>query len=220
MEEIFPGVFLEAQRLYTVNLTPGETVFGEKISLKEDIEYRSWNPFRSKISAALLKDLKNMPVKPGSTVLYLGAASGTTASHVSDIIGEQGVVYAVEKARDPFKKLLKVCENRENMVPLIMDASKPSQYMPFLEPVDLIYMDVAQRNQAEILLQNIHIYLKKGGSYMMALKAKSIDAARNMQSVVSEELKTLKKEKGLTLLEVLDLDPFEKDHVMVVGTKK
>ena len=42
-------------------------------------------PFRSKLAAAILGGVENIWMKPGSKVLYLGAASGTTVSHVSDI---------------------------------------------------------------------------------------------------------------------------------------
>ena len=51
------------------------------------IEYRVWNPFRSKLAAAILGGVDKIHIKPGSKVLYLGAASGTTVSHVADIVG-------------------------------------------------------------------------------------------------------------------------------------
>lgn len=54
---------------------------------QDKIEYRVWNPFRSKLGAAILSGVDNIHMPPGSKVLYLGAASGTTVSHVSDIVG-------------------------------------------------------------------------------------------------------------------------------------
>jgi rRNA 2'-O-methyltransferase fibrillarin len=83
-------------------MAAGESVYGEKrISVEganegEKIEYRVWNPFRSKLAASVLAGVDNIHIKPGSRVLYLGAASGTSVSHVSDIVGAEGVVYAVE----------------------------------------------------------------------------------------------------------------------------
>ena len=50
-------------------------------------EYRAWNPFRSKLAAAIVGGIEHIHMKPGSKVLYLGAASGTTVSHVSDLVG-------------------------------------------------------------------------------------------------------------------------------------
>ncbi|HVP92352.1 MAG TPA: fibrillarin-like rRNA/tRNA 2'-O-methyltransferase, partial [Acidobacteriota bacterium] len=87
-----------AQRLATKNLTPRINVYGERLLRVEGVEYRVWDAFRSKLAAAILKNLQTVPIEPDHRVLYLGAASGTTASHVSDIVGEKGHVYCVEFA--------------------------------------------------------------------------------------------------------------------------
>lgn len=68
-------------RLFFFNLQEGET----------KIEYRAWNPFRSKLAASIVGGVGDIHIKPGSKVLYLGAASGTTVSHVSDIVGAVSV---------------------------------------------------------------------------------------------------------------------------------
>lgn len=78
--------------LVTLNLVPGSEVYGEKrISVEgengEKVEYRVWNPFRSKLAAAILGGVDQIHMRPGSKVLYLGAASGTTVSHVADLVG-------------------------------------------------------------------------------------------------------------------------------------
>lgn len=98
------GVFIargKEDALVTKNMVPGEAVYGEKrISVEvgegEKVEYRVWNPFRSKLAASVLAGLDNIYIKPGAKVLYLGAASGTSVSHVSDIVGPTGTVFAVE----------------------------------------------------------------------------------------------------------------------------
>ena len=46
-----------------------------------------WNPFRSKLAASIVGGIEAIYMKPGSKVLYLGAASGTTVSHVADLVG-------------------------------------------------------------------------------------------------------------------------------------
>jgi len=100
--------------LVTKNLKPGESVYGEKrISIENNpnntalsngeglptetkTEYRVWNPFRSKLAAGILGGLDEIYLRPGAKVLYLGAASGTSVSHVADIVGPSGTVFAVE----------------------------------------------------------------------------------------------------------------------------
>ena len=89
------GVFIargKEDALVTLNMVPGEGVYGEKRVSVEDtdkgkIEYRVWNPFRSKLAAAVLGGVDKIHMVPGSKVLYLGAASGTSVSHVSDVVG-------------------------------------------------------------------------------------------------------------------------------------
>jgi fibrillarin-like pre-rRNA processing protein len=216
LKEIFEGVFFEKDMLATKNLLPGLRVYDEKLLTVKGKEYRLWNPFRSKLSAAILGGLKNLSIKSTSKVLYLGAASGTTASHVSDI-ASAGCVFCVESSPTPMEKLLKICRKRSNMIPLFFDANHPLEYAPFLERVDVIYQDVAQKNQAEILIKNSDIYLNEGGYALLAVKARSIDSVKRADAVISGEIAKLKP--YFKILEVMDLGPFEKDHSMVLAKK-
>ena len=122
-----------AQRLATRNLTPGRTVYGERLIRFKSVEYRVWDAFRSKLAAAILRGVQTVPIKPGHRVLYLGAASGTTASHVSDIVGEKGHVYCVEFASRSMRDLVEnVCAYRLNMSPFLEDARFPEKYAMFI----------------------------------------------------------------------------------------
>ncbi|XP_018650497.1 putative fibrillarin [Schistosoma mansoni] len=130
------GIFVAKGKedcLVTKNVVVGESVYGEKrISVEDDaggkIEYRVWNPFRSKLAAGIVNGLDQIHIKPGSRVLYLGAASGTTVSHVSDVVGADGVVYAVEFSHRSGRDLLNVAKHRTNVVPIIEDARHPHKY--------------------------------------------------------------------------------------------
>lgn len=158
----------------TKNLVPGDSVYGEKrISVDDEngkIEYRVWNPFRSKLGAAILGGVEETYIKPGSKVLYLGAASGTTVSHVSDIVGPTGRVYAVEFSHRSGRDLLSVAQKRSNVVPIIEDARHPQKYRMVLSMVDTIFSDVAQPDQARIVTLNANHYLKVGGHVVISIK--------------------------------------------------
>ncbi|MEM3412269.1 MAG: fibrillarin-like rRNA/tRNA 2'-O-methyltransferase [archaeon] len=217
MKEIFENVFLSRGKLFTKNLTPGKRFCGEKILRKDKIEFRSWNPYTSKLGAAILKGLKNLTIKEGSKILYLGIAEGTTASYISDIIGEKGIIIGVEISEKPFQKLLNLCEARKNIIPVLGDANKPEEYADFVEEiggVEIIYQDIAQKNQTEILLKNIEYFLRKGGSAIYMLKAKSIDVVKDPKDIYIEESKKISK--LYEILEVLNLEPYEKDHACFV----
>ena len=214
MKEIFPGVLKKGPHIYTKNLAPGLSVYGEKRIKVQNVEYRFWNPFRSKLGAAIKKGVKNMPIRPGNKVLYLGAASGTTPSHVSDIVGEKGTVYGIEFAAIPMKKLVLISMDRKNIYPILGDARKPQNYETIVDKVDVIFEDVAQPDQSEILARNAEWYLKKGGYALLAVKARSIDVTKKPNEIFKQEEKKLKE--YFKIVESIRLEPYEEDHIMFV----
>jgi fibrillarin-like pre-rRNA processing protein len=207
-----------AQRLATKNLTQGRNVYGERLVRFEGVEYRVWDAFRSKLAAAILKNLKTVPIKPNHRVLYLGAASGTTASHVSDIVGEKGYVYCVEFAPRALRELVNnVCAYRLNMSPVLEDARFPERYGMFINRnVDDVYCDIAQPEQAKILADNADLFLKKSGWIMIAVKAQSIDVTKEPSEVYKQEIKVLQN-RGFSIEEVVRLEPYDIAHAMIVA---
>ncbi|MCX6778139.1 MAG: fibrillarin-like rRNA/tRNA 2'-O-methyltransferase [Candidatus Micrarchaeota archaeon] len=218
MEEKFPGVYFVDGRLATRSFAPKTKVYGEKTVEVEGAEYRFWDPYRSKLSSAILSGLKELPIKPGSNVLYLGAASGTTASHVSDIVGESGSVYCVEFAHRPMRDLIGVCEKRSNMFPLLADARKPEAYAKSIGTPDCIYQDVAQPDQAEILYSNARFALPAGGHALLAIKSQSIDMSIPPSQVYENVIRKL--EGSFEILEKIDISRFEKDHLFIHMRRK
>jgi fibrillarin-like pre-rRNA processing protein len=208
------------ERLATLSQDPGTTVYGEDIVRIGDREYRVWDPFRSKLAAAILKGLSKVPIKAGNSILYLGAASGTTASHVSDLVGEKGRVYCVEFAQRSFRDLANnASKNRRNMTPIFGDARFPERYRSIVQGVDTVYADIAQPDQARILSENVEHYLDDKGEFLLAVKARSIDVSRDPSEIFRRE-KTLLEEKSYEVKEMIRLDPFEKDHCMILGSKR
>ena len=200
------------KRPATVNLAPGFSVYGEKLVKQEGKEYRVWDPYRSKIGAALMRNIKDLPVKKGDEVLYLGSASGTTASHISDIVGKSGKVYCVDVAQRVMRDLIFVAEKKDNMIPVLADASNPAEYEYMVEECDFVFEDVAMPTQVEILIKNCKQFLKKDGYAMIAIKARSIDVSANPSDIFERVEKQLEKE-----FEIVDkkrLEPYEKDHMV------
>lgn len=215
MREIFRGVYEKDGKIYTLNLVRGEKVYGENLIEIDGKEYREWNPHSSKLSAAIKKGLNNFPFNETSEVLYLGAASGTTASHISDIC-IRGMIYAVEFSPKVFKDLLNLFEKRKNISPLFLDARKVWETERFITKVDIIYQDVAQRDQTEILMKNVR-FLLKGGIALYALKARSISSSKPLREIYRNEEKKLKDE--FEIIEKIDLEPYEKEHRFYVLKK-
>lgn len=217
------GVVLEdgSRRLATASLAPGRSVYGERLIRQGGTEYRVWDPFRSKLAAAILNGLHVVPIFPGHHVLYLGAASGTTASHISDIVGEGGRVYCVEFASRSIRELVdNVTAYRVNMLPILEDARKPEKYAIFVRgKVDALYCDVAQPEQARLLADNADVFLKENGWVMLAVKAQSIDVTKEPSKVFKSESKVLEN-RGFRVEQVVELEPYDKAHAMIVAQRR
>lgn len=222
--EKFPGIFwIEfedgSKRLATANLAPRIKVYGEQLVVLEGQEYRIWNPYRSKLAGAIMKNLSTNPITPGAKVLYLGTASGTTPSHVSDIVGLKGILYGVEFAPRVMREFIeKVVAHRKNVIPLLADARFPSKYAHIVEKVDVIYADIAQPFQSKIVADNADLFLDKGGWIMMAIKAMSIDVTRQPSETYKREIAHL-EERGYEVKDVLHLEPYDEAHAFVVACK-
>jgi fibrillarin-like pre-rRNA processing protein len=202
----------------TPNLVRGLTVYGEKLVKLDDEEYRIWDPFRSKLAAAMRKGLRDFPLKYGDKVLYLGASTGTTVSHVSDLIGNKGLVFAVEPAVRVARELIEnVASRRKNVIPIIQDARRPESYFSVFGNVDLVYCDIAQSDQTEIAIKNCNNFLKKEGILLIVIKTRSIDVTMSPQSVVIRESEKLRK-NNFHINQTINLDPFDKDHALVHAT--
>lgn len=217
VKEIFEGVFKVNGKLATENLAEGKRVYDEELVAAKGKEYRMWNPYRSKLAAAILKGLKQLYIKRGSNVLYLGAATGTTCSHVSDIIGNDGTLFCVEFSEKNMRQLLDLCSIRENMLPIFKDARNVEEYAEDVGTVDVIYQDLSARDQAELLLLNGGL-LKRGGYAYVAIKSQSISVSKSPKQVYKEFF--AKVSKSFELIESMDIAPFDRMHMFAVFKKK
>jgi fibrillarin-like pre-rRNA processing protein len=216
LKEIFPGVYIKGLALFTENLAPGKRVYKEKLVKRDGKEFREWNPKRSKLAAGIRNKLRTFPFMKGSTVLYLGSAEGTTASHVSDIIGSSGTLFGVDISANVMRKFLLLCKERANMFPLLYSANHPETYADIVGTVDIVFQDVAQKNQSEIFEKNMQ-FVKKGGYGLLSLKARSINATLPANQVIGKEKQYLQTK--FKLIESVDLHPYEREHALLVFQK-
>lgn len=187
--------------------TRGEPVYGEPT----DGPWRRWDPHRSKLGATIEKGLRT-GLAAGDAVLYLGAANGTTVSHVADLAGP---TYAVEFAPRSTRDLLSVCESRPNVFPLLKDARTPETYAHVVEAdVDCLVQDVATRGQARVALENRR-FLAEDGRLVAAIKARSEDVTADPDDVFDDVLAELRE--GYEVLARARLEPYHADHLAVVA---
>jgi fibrillarin-like pre-rRNA processing protein len=201
--------------LATQNLDRGKSVYGEKMMEIDDLEYRIWEPYRSKLAAAILKGLKENPIKESSSVLYLGASTGTTVSHVSDIVGNKGIIFAVEPSARVAREFLEnVATRRRNIIPILMDARRFLYYYSYYGLVNVVYSDIAQPDQTDIAINNCKCYLKPGGDLIIVIKTRSIDVLTDPKLVTQNEAKKLEVNQ-FQILQIINLEPYDKDHSLI-----
>jgi fibrillarin-like pre-rRNA processing protein len=215
-ETRFRGVYSDGNLLLTRNAVPGNRVYGERLFNHQGTEYREWVPSRSKLSAYIKCGGSFFPFKEDSKVLYLGAASGTTSSHVADIVS-RGSVFCVEISQRSFRDLVNVCETRKNMIPILADATKPDEYAFAVESPTVVYQDIAQKNQVGIFIKNMKAFNVRQG--LLVIKARSEDVTKDPPEIFRETKATLLRE-GYKVVDLVDIDRYEKDHAMITVESK
>ena len=211
------GIFIvpgKNRRLCTKSFAPGPSEFDEFIIHEGGDEYRVWDPSRSKLAAALHLGCRDPGIRPGDVVMYLGASHGYTPSFVSDIIGKDGLLFALDFAPRVVRDAVFLAERRSNIAPIMADAHHPERYAERACQADWLYQDVAQKDQVEIFIKNIKWFLKDGGYACLALKARSVDVSKKPREVFAKVRAALEKE--VTILEAIELDPLQKGHCFFV----
>lgn len=188
-------------------------MYGERLVPLRDQEFRAWLPRRSKLAALLLLDPQPFALQEDASVLYLGAGTGTTVSHLSDLV-PQGTVHAVEVAPRAFEKLLRLAERRRNVVPILADARKPQVYHGLVGHADFLYQDVAQRDQTGIFLRNLPV-LREDGFAVLMVKARSVDVTAEPEAIFGRARERL-EDAGLLVDRVVPLHPYQKDHAALL----
>ena len=204
------------KKLATENLVPKNQVYNEKLVKIKGTEYRIWNPFRSKLAATIMNGLRDFPFMQKSSVLYLGVSTGTTISHISDIVGQNGIIFGVEHTSRVARDFLdRVASHRKNIIPIIQDARKPQEYFSVFKKVDVAYVDIAQPDQTDIAITNCKMYLKSNGYLFLVIKTRSIDVTKDPKKVISNEIKKL--ESLFEIKQIINLQPYDKDHAIVIA---
>ncbi|PIN78265.1 fibrillarin [Candidatus Woesearchaeota archaeon CG10_big_fil_rev_8_21_14_0_10_34_8] len=215
-KQIQSGIYLEQKKnrsnYYTKNLIPNQQVYDEKLVG----EYRQWSIKKSKFAAALAKGVSNIKLNKGDVVLYLGASTGTTVSHISDIVEKSGMIFAVELSFRMAQKLIFLAETRPNIAPILADANHPESYHNLICEADFVFQDIAQKNQVEIFLKNLQ-FLKPGKQAMLCIKAKSIDITKQPKQIYSTIRDQLQKK--VKIITEKRLDPLELDHCVFLVQK-
>lgn len=203
-ETFIPNFFEESGRLYSLS-EDKKSIYGEPVITRGKNFFRLFSPLRSKLSSSLKLGLRPT-IKKEDHILYLGAATGTTVSHLSDAVSS-GSIFSVELSPVPFIKLMALSEIRSNVFPIISDVQRPETYGLFIDKVDLVYQDVSQPNQVDIFSKNMKFFGSRRGILMLKTYSMRSDLS------VKEEIKKL--EGNFTIGQVKDISRFHKGHFAI-----
>ncbi|MBD3197837.1 MAG: fibrillarin-like rRNA/tRNA 2'-O-methyltransferase [Candidatus Lokiarchaeota archaeon] len=210
---------IDQPKLFTKNYIPEKKIYGERLYTYNGVEFREWDPHRSKLAAILVNNPNIEVIRKGDRYLYLGAASGTTVSHLSDIL-RRGIIFSIEFAERSIRQLIQNTAERKNVIPIFGDARFPAEYGKFVfSEVDVIYQDVAQPNQAEIAIKNCNYYLKEDGLLVLAIKSQSIDSISKSETVYKQEKQKL-EDAGYFIEEDINIHKYAANHIVLIARKR
>ena len=217
------GVRREGRTLWSRNSTRGKSVGGERRKRDGKIEWRRWDPFRSKVAAALLmtsQKASELLPSPGDTCLYLGASSGTTVSHIHDMVcgsnnHHNGQIIAVEISPRMMRDLSSLAEERSGLIPILNDARETQSYAPVMrEKAHWIHQDLSIADQAENFISIATSTLKNGGIGLLSLKAASERQFEGDDQSRFSRAEKLIEESELELIEKIDISQYQEQHMV------
>ncbi len=210
----WPHLRRDGRDLYTENARPGAAVYGEELRDFGGREFRRWDPWRSKLAAYVVRDGPPFDLGRCRTLLYLGGAHGTTVSHLADLLPEARL-FVIEKSPTSFAALLTLARSRDNVYPILADAHLPERYRADTGAVDLLYQDVAQRDQTAIFAENAAATLARDGVGLLMLKVRSVTQRKPVGQVIREAQQELAR-SGLRSRGSVDLAPFAREHLGIL----
>ena len=207
-------------KLATKNFVPGNSVYGEHLQKSSNSEFRIWDPYRSKLSASIINGLNDIPFTDGSNILYLGSSTGTTPSHVSDIVGKSGLLFCIEISSRVARDFIdNVVSFRNNIVPIIADARNIDTYTSIFRNIDSVYCDISQPDQTDIAINNCKEFITSDSKLLLVIKSRSIDTTKEPETIYEQEMDKLES-NGFEINQMVNLHPFDKDHALVMATLK
>lgn len=174
-----------------------------------------WQPERSKVKAALENGLSESYLKVDK-ILYLGAAHGYTLTHLYEQFTNVLEVYAVEKSPEMMRAFIPVAEDLTNTLPILADARAPDSFAHYVQgDMDVVFQDIAQKDQVAIFLANCKRFLSTHGVGLLALKAPAVNSTAEPAAVFAEARSQLEKE-GMTVVQEVSLEPYQQHHRLFV----
>ena len=204
------------KKLATLNNASINEVYNEKLIKINGKQYNLWNPYTSKLAAAIVNGMEIFPILKKTKVLYLNDTIEKTLSHISDIIGVNGKIFILRDINENSKNFLEnVMNDRTNVFTITRDNGDPAKFSSKTEMVNVVYVDITQHNETEVAIQNCKRYLTDGGFLMLVVPTKKIDFVNNPNGQNLEEIQKL--QSSFEIIQQINLTDFFKEHSMIIA---
>tara|TARA_B100001765_G_scaffold129147_1_gene81100 strand:+ start:171 stop:845 length:675 start_codon:yes stop_codon:yes gene_type:complete len=204
------------KKLATLNNASVNEVYNEKLIKMNGKQYNLWNPYTSKLAAAIVNGMEIFPILKKTKVLYLNGTIEKTLSHISDIIGVNGKIFILRDINENSKNFLEnVMNDRTNVFTITRDNGDPAKFSSKTEMVNVVYVDITQHNETEVAIQNCKRYLRDGGFLMLVVPTKKIDFVNKPNGQNIEEIQKL--QSSFEIIQQINLTDFFKEHSMIIA---
>ena len=215
-DAIFWVTVRNEKKLATLSNMSTNRDYKENLVQTNGKRYSIWNPYTSKLAAAIINGMEIFPILKKTKILYLDPTTEKTVKHISNIVGINGKIFVVRDVMKNSKNFLEqIVKNRSNIFTIIPDKTNPARLTGMTEMVDVIYIDIAEHNQTEIAIQNCKNHLRIGGFLMLIVPTKNIDFANNPSKKNQEERKKL--QTSFDIIQEINLTDFFKEYSMVIA---
>ena len=215
-DAIFWVTVRNEKKLATLSNMSTNQDYKENLVQTNGKRYSIWNPYMSKLAAAIINGMEIFPILKKTKILYLDPTTEKTVKHISNIVGINGKIFVVRDVMKNSKNFLEqIVKNRSNIFTIVPDKTNPARLTGMTETVDVIYIDIAEHNQTEIAIQNCKNHLRIGGFLMLIVPTKNIDFTSNPSKKNQEERKKL--QTSFDIIQEINLTDFFKEYSMVIA---
>ena len=160
----------DKEQLATKNIVEGTKTHKEKIVIVNDEEFLEWNPYKSKLAAAIRNGLQILPIIKNSKVVCINLLEESTMLHISNIVGSGGSVFVIDVNKNKKSFLNKLVDTHKNIIPIYDAADELSFSSSITGKVDALYVDLPESEQIEQIVEKYGSLLKNEGFLMLVTK--------------------------------------------------
>ena len=186
------------EQLATKNIVKGTKTRKEKIVIVNNEEFLEWNPYKSKLAAAIRSGLQILPIIKNSKVVCINLPEESTILHISNIVGSDGSVFVIDVNKNKKSFLNKLVNTHKNIIPIYDTVDELPSSSSITGKVDALYVDILESEQIEQIVEKYGSLLKNEGFLMLVTKKDDAILENDIVGWMAEQRAGLNKIREIT----------------------